>query len=63
MIRVYRFHDKVAVNPPDGPTFYLSRDAAQDFAIALQQAAYSVQSERFTRSTLGTMEIDEASGT
>ncbi len=63
MIRVYRFHDKVAVNPPDGPTFYLSRDAAQDVAAALMRGAYSVQQERFTQSTLGTAEIDEAMGT
>ena len=61
MIRVYRFGDKVAINPPDGPTFYVSRDAAKEMARVMDCLGWDIQDRGFTKSTWGTTEIEEKS--
>ncbi len=40
---VYRFRDSVAVNPPEGPTFYLSHGEARKLATALGKHARSIK--------------------
>lgn len=64
MIHVYRFHDKVAVSPPDpdtdggfSPTVYLNYSEARALARALYKGARSIVEEEYTRSTVGNIEI------
>lgn len=55
---VYRFGDRVAVSPPEGPTQYLTPAAARAMGRALGAAAQDVTRVRFTDSNYGTRRID-----
>lgn len=69
MMRVYRFGDKVAFNPPiptddggyDGGTMYLSQMQAFELCLALMRAGEDINRVPFSKSSCGTVEID-ASG-
>jgi len=64
--RLYRFHDRVAVNPPrgsGGQTFYLSREEAAALGSWLVRAAEDIKTRRFVDSMLPEFGIsDQASG-
>ena len=58
-IQVHRFHDRVAICPPHGDTFYLERKESRELWRAIQ----SVESElmfgvKFNESKVGTVVID-----
>lgn len=57
-MRIYRFRDKVAVNPSEGPTFYLDADDANAIADALAKVAKDIGECGFTDSEVGTIEIE-----
>jgi len=58
MTRVYRFRDTVAVSLGNGETAYINPKHARKLARALNRVAKSCETERFTESTIGTLEID-----
>jgi hypothetical protein len=57
-MQVYRFQDFVAVNPPKGETFYLTAEQARELEKALSQVSFSIKTEKFAESTVGTTTID-----
>jgi len=58
MSRVYRFRDTVAVSLGNGETAYINPNHARKLARALKRDARSCETERFTESTFGTVEIE-----
>lgn len=60
-MKVYRFRELVAVNPPtgDGPTFYLDPEEAAALANALYLVAFDCKSRRFTDSQIGEIDIHQ----
>ena len=57
-MEVYRFNQRVAINPPEGPTFYLTAEDADRFWRAIQSAtADIVGGTSFSRSILPPVEI------
>lgn len=56
-MHVYRFHDKAAVSPIEGPTHYMTAAAAELIAAAFLDVARSIRTESFTASTCGTKRI------
>jgi len=58
MMHVYRFGDLVAINPPEGATFYLSAREARELSKALMLGVVSINVEKFTESNVGTIRID-----
>ena len=58
MMRIYRFRDKVAVSPTDGPTFYIDADTAAQTAEAIAKVAEEIGECKFIDSTVGTVEIE-----
>ena len=58
MSRVYRFRDTVAVSLGNGETAYINPKHARKLARALNRAAKSCETERFTESTVGTFEVE-----
>jgi hypothetical protein len=63
MMHVYRFHDLVAVNPPEGPTFYVLPVEAAKLGAALLEANSDCLTYKFTDSAIGTVAIAiEANG-
>ena len=59
-MQVYRFRNQVAINPPDGATFYLSARAANAMAAALQTVADDIPRAKFHESTLSGVTIEES---
>lgn len=59
-IRIYRFHDKVAVVTYDTETLYITPELARQFAEQLQIYAEDYETTKFSESPLGTTEIGEA---
>ena len=57
MMHVYRFHDLVAFNPPEGATFYLQPSEARQLAKALMECVNSISFDNFAKSTVGTITI------
>jgi hypothetical protein len=58
-MRIYRFQDMVAVNPPNGPTFYLYPNQVQALRLILDMAATEItMGIPFTESTIGVREIN-----
>ena len=57
-MRVYRFRDKVAINPPDGPTFYILASEAYKLAEALETCAEDIARLNFADSEVGTIGIE-----
>lgn len=57
MSTVYRFHDDVAINPPDGPTFYVNVVQAQAMEDAIHDVIRDIKDRKFTRSTVGTVTL------
>ena len=60
-MNVYRFRDDVAINPPDGPTFYLSKAQARFMATALRRVATDIVKCKFVDSDLRKCEIENRS--
>lgn len=57
-MRIYRFRDEIAINPPEGPTFYIGHENAKELAFALSRCADEIEQEiPFPESTAGTTEI------
>lgn len=59
-MRVYRFHDKVAFNPDQGPTFYLTSDQARAVMRAMRGCVQDIASHTFGNSAFKTVDIEEA---
>lgn len=57
--RVHRFRDSVAMSAGNGETVYISADHARKLSRALSDAAASCETEGFTESTFGNVEIKE----
>lgn len=53
MANVYRFNEMAGVNPPEGPTFYLTPVEARRMAIGLLSVAESIETESFGESPDG----------
>lgn len=56
-MRIYRFGDFVAINPPDGSTFYLKASEALALENAVSEVLSSISTERFSKSKVGTFDI------
>lgn len=56
---IYRFRDKVAINPPEGPTFYLSKEAARAMGQQMLLIAADIDSKTFSESKVKTVDIPE----
>lgn len=54
---LYRFHDHVAVNLPQGDTVYMSPEFARAFARALMLCADDIGRYKFFQSPLGIISI------
>jgi hypothetical protein len=54
-VSIHRFHNLIAINPPDGATFYLEPSAAKRLANALKATADSIETETFAASDLPKM--------
>ncbi len=53
-MRIYRFRDEIAINPPEGPTFYIGHENAKELAFALSRCADEIEQEiPFPESTAG----------
>lgn len=59
MARIYRFHDTVAVTIRDRSTMYFDPETATDIASAMKQCAEDIGKCKFTKSTLGTVEVND----
>ena len=57
-MQVYRFHERVAINPPDGPTFYLLPEQATRLGAALMAHSQDCHENKFTQSTLAPVVIE-----
>lgn len=51
---LYRFNERVAVNPPSGPTFYLTEKQARQMARAYA-IAKDIRATPFAKSTVPTI--------
>jgi len=57
-ISIYRFRDKVAINPPKGDTFYLTPNEAFDMLIHLARGCDDIHKRAFVDSKMGTGYIE-----
>ena len=55
-VTTYRFHSKIAVNPPNGPTFYMDVEEARILMRALKDLTDDALSTPFTESKTTTRE-------
>lgn len=62
-ISLHRFRNTVGINPPDGPTFYLTASAAFGVAAQLNCVAADIRTRSFVNSKVDTaaFDIDEQS--
>lgn len=60
---VYRFGDRVAISPPEGPTQYLTPAAARALANLLTGAAQDCGAVPFTESAFRTGRVDPQAAT
>ena len=57
-MEVYRLRGKLAINPPEGPTFYISYDAAVALAKALDRGIQDLETKAFVDSEFPTHAIE-----
>lgn len=58
--RIYRFRDKIALTPTDGPTIYLSKDEASGISQAIRMIERDIVAhEKHHLSSLGSITVDE----
>lgn len=51
-MEVYRFKNRVAINPPKGATFYISTEAAKKLAESLLMFSSDINTVSFGNSTI-----------
>lgn len=61
MTSLHRFHNEVAIEIQDSRTHYISASMARSMAKALLIAARSIETEAFSASNVGTIEIVDKS--
>lgn len=57
-MNVYRFRDRVAINPPKGPTIYLDAQGARSLAGLLDACVNDLEDRSFQESQFHTTHIE-----
>lgn len=57
-LEIYRFGNKVGVNPPEGETFYLPIREARALAKAMAEMVEDIERVKFTASVLGHTKVE-----
>lgn len=57
-ISLHRFHDTIAINPPEGPTFYMSLFMAQTLYVLLGEVIEDTFNREFKDSQFNSTTID-----
>ena len=56
---IYRFRDKIAVNPSEGPTIYLTKEAARSIAKHFLLIADDIETVKFGESNVATAKVPD----